>query len=121
MIAEAVGWNGYTLCMPTARPGMRTVPITQGVAGATEIVPAAAGYTIIVVSYVVILDAAGTWTFETGSRALSGAMPADAKGGVSATGGNVESPLMVGDKGVNLEIVTSGAKAFGHLTYYYDS
>ena len=100
---------------------MRTDPITQGAAGTTELVPARAGATIIVTSYVVILDAAGTWTFETGSRALSGAMPADAKGGAAPGIGTSENPLLVGDKGGNLEIVTSGAKAFGHLTWYYDS
>jgi hypothetical protein len=97
------------------------VPITQGAAGATEVVPGVAGYTIVVVSYVVILDAAGTWTFETGPRAISGAMPADAKGGAAATGGTDIAPMLVGDKGQNLEIVTSGAKAFGHLTFFYDS
>lgn len=100
---------------------MTTVPITQGAAGTTEIVPAAAGYTIVVVSYVVILDAAGTWRFETGARALSGDMAADAKGGAAATGGTADSPLLVGDKNGNLEIVTSGGQAEGHLTFYYDS
>jgi hypothetical protein len=100
---------------------MTTVPIAQGAAGTTEIVPASTGRTIVVVSYVLILDAAGTWRFETGSRALSGDMPADAKGGAAATGGNASAPLMVGDKGGNLEVVSSGGKALGHLTFYYDS
>ena len=99
---------------------MTTVPITQGAAGTTEIVPGVVGYTIVVVSYVLILDAAGTWEFQTGARSLSGAMPADAKGGAAATGGTADSPLLVGDKGGNLEVVSSGAKAFGHLTFYYD-
>lgn len=72
---------------------------------------------VIVTSYLVVLDAAGTYKFTaTTPRDLSGAIPASCAPGI----GSEAAPLLIGDGGEGLSIVTTGAGPHGHLTYYLD-
>lgn len=88
-------------------------------AGATlTVVPAVTGKKIRVLSYTVVCTAAGTVQFKDGAggTAITGAMPFDAKGGVSAPfnpGGHFETSA-----GTLLQLADSvGSNVFGHLMY----
>jgi hypothetical protein len=97
------------------RPEEFTVAIDQASAGTDELLAAAAGTVIKVLNYTVVMDGAGTFKFRTGNRDLSGAIPAEDRGGV-CTVGDRDSAVLVGDEGANLNIVSTTGAAKGHLT-----
>lgn len=94
---------------------LHTVPIAVS-SGTTQLVAAQADRQINVVSYVIVMTAAGTAKFSDGTD-LTGAMAFAANGGVAANG-QASSPWFWTAKGNALSIVTT-ASAAGHLTYTY--
>lgn len=94
-----------------------TVPIAQGGAGTTELVPALVGRRICVTSYVVVMSAAGTLKFTSGGSDKTGAMDLATNGGLVVCS-DEETPVLVGAQGGALEIVTTVGAAKGHLTYW---
>lgn len=84
--------------------------------GTTELVAAQPDKVINVVSYVIVMSAAGTAKFSDGSD-LTGAMSFAANGGVAANG-QASSPWFWTSAGNPLSIVTTAAAA-GHLTYTF--
>lgn len=91
--------------------------ITQAAAGTTQLVAADAAAKIKVVSYVVVLDAAGSFKFADGVADLSGVMPVAANGGVSAVGQPSSHLLETAAVNRALSITTVTGKAFGHIAY----
>lgn len=95
--------------------------ITQGAAGTTQLVAADAAAKIKVVSYVVVLDAAGSFKFTDGVADLTGVMLMAANGGVSAVGQPSSHLLETGAINRALSITTVTGKAFGHIAYYKEA
>ena len=100
------------------------VAITQGAAGQLDLVAAAPGLKIYVVSFVVTMSAAGTITFNegTGPTALSGAMDVAASGGFVVTGnGNDGVILQTNTANSKLGLVSTTGIAKGWLRYFLDT
>ncbi len=95
--------------------------ITQGAAGTTQLVAANATKKVKLVSYVFILDAAGSLKFTDGTVDLSGVMPTSINGGVSASGQPSAHLLETAAVNRALSITTVGAKAFGHYSYFLEA
>ena len=98
--------------MPFEHYLSQSAAITQGAAGQTQIVAAQANHKIQVLGYVVVMDAAGTFKFQSANTDKTGAMPAAANGGVSSS----EAPFST-EKNEALNITTTVGKAFGHVAY----
>jgi hypothetical protein len=96
--------------------------ITQGAAGTTQLVAANASKKVKVVSYVVVLDAAGSFKFTDGVADLTGAMPVEAKSGVSASAGDASAHLLE-TAAINraFSITSVTGKAFGHISYFLEA
>lgn len=93
---------------------LETVVIDQGGAGTTQLRAApSAENTIRVINYTVVLSAAGTVAFSDGTDWLTGDMPLDTNGGISANG-DLYNPLFFGGKGRPLSITSTGGSAHGH-------
>ena len=105
--------------MAGSKPHRRFAPISQGAAGATEIVAGAPGKTVVLTNYLVVMDTAGTYLWRSGdSTPVSGAIPVDAlSGAVCPTddGGWLQTA-----PGESLWLVTTGGKAAGHIAYEVD-
>ena len=86
--------------------------ITQGAAGQSEIVAGVEGKKIRVVGYTVVMDAAGTFRFQSANTDKTGAMPVNTNGGVSSN--NV---TFFCEKGEALNITSTVGKVFGHVSY----
>ena len=95
--------------------------ITQGAAGTTELVAADATKKVKLVSYVVVLDAAGSVKFTDGTADLTGVMPMAANGGVASPGQPAAHLLETAAVNRPLNIVTVTGKAFGHFSYYLEA
>ena len=95
--------------------------ITQGAAGTTELVAADATKKVKLVSYVVVLDAAGSVKFTDGTADLTGVMPIAANGGVASPGQPAAHLLETAAVNRPLNIVTVTGKAFGHFSYYLEA
>jgi hypothetical protein len=95
--------------------------ITQGATGTTVLVAADPTKKIRLVSYVVVLDAAGTFKFSDGSADLTGAMPASINSGVAIQGDGESVIIETGAINRALSIVTAGGKAFGHFSYFLEA
>ena len=98
--------------------------IDQGAAGTTELVAAQAGKEIRVISYVVILDATGTFKFNDGVDDLTGAIPVNQYGGALApttalaSAYSLHPPHFVCGVGRALQITSTGGGAHGHFSYH---
>lgn len=94
--------------------------ITQGAAGTTALVTADASRKVKVVSYVVVMDAAGSFKFTDGTADLTGVVPCATNGGAAVLG--QPSAHLFETRAVNrpLNIVTVSGKAFGHFSYYLE-
>ena len=90
----------------------------QGAAGTTTLVAADASNKIKLVSYVFVLDAAGTLKFSDSVGDLSGAFPVAANGGVASLAQPSSHLLETAAINRPLQIVTTGGKAFGHFSYF---
>ena len=86
--------------------------ITQGAAGQSQIVAGTADKRIHVVGYTVVMDAAGTFKFQSANTDKTGAMPVNTNGGVSSNG-----VTFMCAKGEALNITSTVGKAFGHVSY----
>jgi hypothetical protein len=95
--------------------------VAQGAAGTTAIVAADATKKVKVVSYMIVLDAAGSFKFNDGTVDLSGAVPVLISGGVGLAG--APSAHIMETAAVNrpFNIVTVTGKAFGHISYYLEA
>lgn len=129
-LAAAVALDAATLAAletvtanPTTGEGKTLLfaTISQGAAGTTSLVAADAAAKIKVVSYVVVLDAAGSFKFTDGVADLSGVMPVAANGGVSAIGQPSAHLLETGAVNRALSITTVTGKAFGHFSYFKEA
>ena len=92
--------------------------IDQGGAGTTEIVAAVPNRTIRIVSYSVVLAAAGTFAFSDGTDWKTGDYPIAANGGIAETA-TADDPLFVCAAGRPLSITTTGASAHGRVRIQY--
>jgi hypothetical protein len=99
------------------------VPITQGGAGALDIVAApGVGLKVYVTQFFVILDAAGSVTFNegTGPTALTGVMPI-AINGFIGRGDGTSVILQTNTANAKLTMTSVTGKMFGWLTYFVDA
>lgn len=124
-IAEATAsltytWNGSSWVKVPART-LLFAAITQGAAGTTSLVSASAANKIKVVSYLVVLDAAGSFKFTDGTVDLTGAIPCAINGGAAEDGD--PSAWLFETAAINraLSITTVTGKAFGHLAYFLEA
>lgn len=98
--------------------GILSVKIDQSGAGTDELVTAPGeNLRVKVVSYVVVQSGAGTTKFTDGTDDLSGAMSFAANGGAVAS--SVHAMIVAGANRP-LNIVSTGAAAKGHLSYYIE-
>ena len=98
------------------------VLITQGAAGALDLVSAAAGLKIYVVNFMITMSVAGTIKFTegTGPTDLTGAMSVTT-GGVLTRGNSWAAPvLFTNTAGVKLGLTSTTGVAAGYLHYFYD-
>ncbi len=94
--------------------GIRTVVINQAGAGTTQLLAGqGVDFAIMVVSYVIVMSADGTFSFSDGTDWLTGDLPIAAKGGVAAQG-SLSAPLLICGEGRPLSITTTGGAADGH-------
>lgn len=103
----------------TRRPTIFFAPIAQSGAGTTTLVAGQTGLKIKITSYVVELSAAGTFKFQSNGTDLSGAMSFSTDAGASSVGGEF-SAIMGCELGESFKIVSTGAPANGHLSYYLE-
>lgn len=93
-----------------------TYPVDQSGEGTTEVVAAPSPTSSIrVISYVILMDGAGSVAFSDGTDWMSGDMPLSDKGGISAAG-TIRDPLLLLGRGRPLQITTVGGSAHGHVT-----
>ena len=95
--------------------------VAQGAAGTTAIVAADATKKVKVVSYMIVLDAAGSFKFNDGTVDLSGAVPVLISGGVGLAGAPSAHILETAAINRPFNIVTVTGKAFGHISYYLEA
>ena len=96
----------------------KDIVIDQGGAGTTELVAAVPERTIRIISYSVVLSAAGTFAFSDGTDWKSGDYPIAANGGI-AEAGTADDPLFVCEEGRPLSITTTGGSAHGRVRIQY--
>lgn len=116
-LGEAVVALGYT----GQGKGLLFAAISQGSAGTTQLVAAGASTKVKVVSYLIVLDVAGSFKFTDGAVDLTGAVPVAANGGAAIAG--QPSAHLFETAAVNrpLNIVTVTGKAFGHFSYFIEA
>lgn len=98
----------------------RFASIDQDAAGSTTVVAAVPGYRIVLMNYLVALDAAGSFIWKSGSTQLTGEIPCAEDGGVMASSDNPDWPLMVTAVGEALVLTSAVGVADGHIAYYLD-
>lgn len=91
------------------------ISIDQSGAGTTELFAATPQYEIRVVSYLVVLSAAGTYAFSDGTDWKTGDIPLDAKSGVTEQSVDADNPLFVCGVNRPLSITTTGGSAHGRV------
>lgn len=95
--------------------------ISQGAAGSTQLVAANGTKKVKVVSYAVVLDAAGTFKFTDGTADLSGAYPVSTNGGLVDNGQPSSHIMETAAINRPLNIVTVTGKAFGRFSYFLEA
>lgn len=95
--------------------------IAQGGAGTTALVNADATRRVKLVSYVVIMDVAGTFKFNDGTVDLSGAMPVSNTGGAVVLGEPTAPIMQTAAINRPLNIITTTGKASGHFSYFLEA
>lgn len=94
------------------------IVIDQGAPGTTELVAAIPLRTIRVLSYSVVLSAAGTFAFSDGTDWKTGDYPITGNSGI-AEAGTKDDPLFVCAAGRTLSITTTGGFAQGRVRIEY--
>lgn len=89
--------------------------VDQGSAGTTEVAPATAGKKHKLISAILVLDAAGTLKFQSGSTDITGAMSVSSTGGLVAPPG--VSPYTETAVGEALNLTTATGAAAGVVSY----
>jgi len=89
--------------------------VNQGGAGSTVVVSGAPGGVIVVFNYALTLGGDGTLTFRSSGGRELGSFDILASGGLVCP--DAEKGWFETDPGDDLEIVTSGGIAKGHLSY----
>lgn len=98
------------------------IAITQGGAGTLDLVAAAAGVKIYVVTLVVAMSAAGTLKFTegTGPTDLTGAIDVATAGGFVVLGAGDTVVLQTNTANSKLSLVSTVGAAKGWMRYYLD-
>lgn len=92
--------------------------VDQSGAGTTIVIPAVEGRSIRVISYSIVMAAAGTFAFSDGVDWKSGDYPIAVNGGV-AEAATANDPLFVTGVGRPLQITTTGGSAHGRVRAEY--
>lgn len=116
-----VAWNGAITQSTGQGQTLLFGSIAQGAAGTTQLVAANATKKVKLVSYSVVLDAAGSFKFTDGTADLSGAYPVAQNGGLVEVG--QPSAHLTETQAINrpLNIVTVTGKAFGRFSYFLEA
>jgi hypothetical protein len=103
----------------TAAYDQADAAIAQTAAGSTTVFPGVANRRIRVLSYLIMLDAAGTAKWVSGSTDKTGALPVGGSSGVAEATGNVDIPLFECGVGEALILTTVTGLAQGRVRIEY--
>lgn len=95
------------------------LPVAATSDGVNEVIPAVTGKKILVLGYVLNVNAAGVITLQDSDDAAIGSFELT-DGGVVSYAGGLECPAFVIDEGLAFEISNAnGVDTLGHITFAY--